>query len=135
MKILATLLLIAAPLMAQSSVAWEKDYATAVKRAQSEKKQIFLDLWAEWCPPCQYLKTKVFPTPEAQAGLAKFVPLSVMVEYKDRKPIEEGVRLAKQFGLEAYPTLIILDSNGKEVRRQVGAFPTGAAFAQWLGGK
>jgi thiol:disulfide interchange protein len=135
MKTLAALLLIAAPLLAQSSVKWEESYASAVKRAQSEKKLIVMDLWAEWCPPCQYLRTKVFPTPEAQAALAKMVPLSVMVEHKDRQPIEEGVRLAKQFNLEAYPTLIILDANGKEVRRQVGAFPSGADLAKWLGSK
>jgi thioredoxin 1 len=135
MKALATLLLLAAPLMAQSSVKWEENYANAVKRAQTEKKMILMDLWAEWCPPCQYLKTKVFPSPEAQKALAKVVPLSVMVEFKDRKPIEEGVRLAKQFKLEAYPTLVILDSNGKEIRRQVGAFPSGVELAQWLGSK
>jgi thioredoxin-related protein len=58
-----------------------------------------------------------------------------MVEYKDRKPIEEGVKLAKQFNLEAYPTLVVLDANGKELRRQVGAFPSGAELAQWLGKK
>lgn len=135
MKALATLLLLTAPLMAQSSVKWEENYASAVKRAQAEKKLIFMDLWAEWCPPCQYLKTKVFPTPEAQAALAKVVPLSVMVEYKNRQPLEEGVRVAKRYQLEAYPTLLILDSNGKEIRRQVGAFQTGAELAQWIGGK
>jgi hypothetical protein len=58
-----------------------------------------------------------------------------MVEYKDRKQIEEGVRVAKQFNLEAYPTLIMLDSSGKEVRRQVGAFPSGVELAKWMGSK
>ena len=135
MKILPVILLIAAPLMAQAPVKWEENYATAVKRAQAEKKPILLDIWAEWCPPCQYLKTKVFPSPEAQAALAKVVPLSVMVEYKDRKQIEEGVRVAKQFNLEAYPTLVMLDSNGKELRRQVGAFPTGVELAKWMASK
>jgi thioredoxin 1 len=135
MKALLSLLLVAAPLMAQASVKWEESYAGAVKRAQAEKKQIMMDLWAEWCPPCQYLKTQVFPTPKAQAALSKYVPLSVMVEYKDRKPLPEGTKLAQQFNLEAYPTLIILDSNGKEVRRQVGAFQTADDFAKWLGTK
>ena len=135
MKTFLTLLLVAAPLVAQQSVKWEESYASAVKRAQAEKKPILMDLWAEWCPPCQYLRTKVFPTPEAQKALAKFVPLSVMVEFKDRKPIEEGVKLAKRFNLEAYPTLVILDSSGKEIRRQVGAFPSGADLANWMEAK
>jgi thiol:disulfide interchange protein len=135
MKTLAALLLATTSLVAQSTVKWEESYAAAIKRAQAEKKPILMDLWAEWCPPCQYLRTKVFPTQEAQAALSKYVPLSVMVEYKDRKPIEEGVKLAKQFNLEAYPTLVVLDANGKELRRQVGAFPSGAELAQWLGKK
>ena len=134
MKILATVLLVAAPLVAQASVKWEVDYASAVKRAQAEKKPILMDLWTEWCPPCQYLRTKVFPSPEAQSALARYVPLSVMVEKKDRTPVAEGMRLAGQFKLEAYPTLVILDSDGKELRRQVGAFPSGAGLAKWLGG-
>jgi thioredoxin 1 len=135
MKILAALLLVVTPLLAQTPVKWEENYASALKRAQAEKKLILMDLWAEWCGPCQFLKTKVFPTPEAQAALAKVVPLSVLVEYKDRKPLEAGVMLAKQFKLEAYPTLIILDANGKELRRQVGAFPSGAELAKWVGTK
>jgi hypothetical protein len=31
--------------------------------------------------------------------------------------------------------MVVLDANGKEVRRQVGAFRTGAEFAAWLGSK
>jgi hypothetical protein len=31
--------------------------------------------------------------------------------------------------------MVILDSNGKELRRQVGAFRSGAEFALWLNGK
>src|SRR5512145_2930518 len=103
MKALATLVLLAAPLVAAAPVKWEENYAAAVKRAQAEHKMIFMDLWAEWCGPCQFLKTKVFPTPEAQAALGKYVPLSVLVEYKDGKQLEEGVKLAKQFNLNAYP--------------------------------
>jgi len=135
MKTLAAVLLVAAPLLAQVSVKWEEDYASALKRAQAEHKLVMMDLWTEWCPPCQYLRAKVFPSPEAQSALAKYVPLSVMVEKKDRTPLPEGKRLAGQYKLEAYPTLIILDADGKEVRRQVGAFPSGADLAKWLGGK
>ena len=37
-----------------------------------------------------------------------------------------------QFKLNAFPTLVILDSNGRERQRQVGAFRSGSEFAAWL---
>jgi len=43
--------------------------------------------------------------------------------------------LADEFKLNAFPTMVILDANGKEVRRQVGAFRSGAEFAAWLNAK
>jgi thiol:disulfide interchange protein len=132
MRLTAVLLAAALPLSAQLSVTWEHDFSAAQARAKAEKKPIFMDLWAEWCGPCQYLKSKVFPTAEAQAALTAYVPLSVMVQYKNRTPLPEGTRLAAQYNLEAFPTLLILDENGKELRREVGAFSSGTELAQWL---
>jgi thiol:disulfide interchange protein len=135
MKPLAALLLIAAPLFAQGSVKWEHDYQSALKRAKAEKKEIFMDLWTEWCGPCLHLQKNVFPTSEAQAALAKVVPFSALVQKKDGTPVAEGTKLSETFKLNAFPTMVILDGNGKELRRQVGAFRNGAEFAAWLNGK
>jgi len=135
MKAFAALLLLAAPLLAQGPVKWEHDFLSAQKRAKAEKKVIFMDLWTEWCPPCQHLQKNIFPSPEGQAALAKVVPFSALVEKKDRTPLAEGKKLADQFKLEGYPTMVILDAEGKELRRQVGAFRSGAEFAAWLGAK
>jgi thiol:disulfide interchange protein len=135
MKPLAALLLLAVPLFAQGPTKWEHDYQSALKRAKSENKVIFMDLWTEWCGPCQHLQKNVFPSSEAQAALAKVVPFSSLVQKKDGTPVAEGTKLSEQFNLTAFPTMVILDANGKELRRQVGAFRTGAEFATWLNAK
>jgi thiol:disulfide interchange protein len=133
MKALALLIALAMPLAAQSSVAWEHDLAAAQKRAKAEKKQLFVDVWAEWCGPCQFLKSKVFPTPEAEKALSKYVAVSLMTQSKDGKSDAANMKIAERFRVEAYPTMLILDADGNEVRRQVGAFRTGTDLAAWLG--
>ncbi len=135
MKSLAAILLVAAPLLAQGNVKWEHDYQSALKRAKAEHKVIFMDLWTEWCGPCQYLQKNVFPSAEGQAALAKVVPFSALVQKKDGTPVAEGTKLSETFKLNAFPTMVILDADGKELRRQVGAFRTGAEFAGWLGAR
>jgi thiol:disulfide interchange protein len=135
MKSIGILFLVAASLSAQGATKWEHDYQSALRRAKAEHKVIFMDLWTEWCGPCQHLQKNVFPTAEGTAALAKVVPFSSLVQKRDGTPVAEGTRLAEQFKLNAFPTLVILDAEGKELRRQVGAFRTGAEFATWLNAK
>ena len=135
MKPLAILLFVAASLSAQGTTKWEHDYASALRQTKTKNKVIFMDLWTEWCGPCQRLQKDIFPTPEGTAALGKVVPFSALVQKRDGTPLPEGTKLAEKFNLNAFPTMVILDANGKELRRQVGLFRTGAEFAVWLNGK
>lgn len=125
---------VAMSLSAQVSPAWENDLDAALRRAQTERKQVFVDVWAEWCGPCQFLKKKIFPTPEASLALIKVVPASLMVQTKDGKDTPGGRAISEKFHVTAFPTMLVLDASGKELRRKVGAFRSGKELAEWIAG-
>ena len=131
-KILAALLLVA-PLMAQGPTKWEDNLDKALVRAKAEHKAVLLDLWAGWCGPCLKLQRDTFPSPQGEAALRKVVAASVMVETKERVPNPHGMELSARYQLEAFPTLIILDVDGKELRRHVG-YLAPAEFAKFVDG-
>ncbi len=122
-------------LAAHAAPGWEQDLTAAKARAAKEGKLLFVDIWAEWCPPCQYLKSTVFPDPAAQKALQRYVPVSLMTETRDRRPQAVAAALAAQYRVGAYPTLIVMDAKGKELKRQVGAFRNGQELAAWLNAK
>ena len=132
MRILATMLATSLSLVAQGPIKWEHDLATAQQRARKEGKPLFVDIWAEWCPPCQHLKNTVFPSMDAQEALAAYVPVSLMTETRDRRPLLENIKIAERFNVEGYPTLLILDGQGREFKRHVGAFSAGSDLKAWL---
>ncbi len=133
MKKLIAALLIVAPLAAQGPTKWEENLDKALVRAKAEHKTVLLDLWAGWCGPCLKLQRDTFPSAQGEAALRKVVATSVMVETKERVQNPHGVDLASRFQLEAFPTLIMIDENGKEIRRHVG-YLAPAEFAKFVDG-
>ena len=82
--------------------------ANALQMAKAEKKLIFIDIYATWCGPCMLLKLKTFPNKDAGKFFnANFVNLSLDGEKG------QGLQLFQAYQLNAFPTLIILDSDGK----------------------
>ena len=43
----------------QSLVQW-MDYSTALEKAKTEPKLIFVDMYADWCIPCRVIKKNVY---------------------------------------------------------------------------
>jgi len=107
-------------------------WAEAREKAKAEQKLIFVDAFAAWCGPCKRMAAQVFP--DAKVGdyfNANFVNLKIDME----KP--ENSEFAGQYPVRAYPTLMILDADGKVVLKQVGATNTDGliAFGQKAFGK
>ncbi len=131
---LATLLALccSAILPAQGIDFFHGTWAEAQEKAKAEQKLIFVDAFAAWCGPCKRMAAQVFP--DSKVGdyfNANFINLKIDME----KP--ENSAFAGQYPVRAYPTLMILDAEGKVVLKQVGAMNADAliAFGQKAGGK
>lgn len=88
----------------------EEDWNKALKEAKDQHKLIFLDAYASWCGPCKLLKRNTFPDKDAGDFFNKnFVNVAVDMEKGF------GPTLLQQYGVNAFPTLIITDASGNIV--------------------
>lgn len=97
-------------------------YDEAIAAAKAENKQVFMDFYTDWCGPCKRMASEVFPQKEVGDYLnARFVCIKLNAE-------KEGKELAGLYKVEAYPTFIGIDTQGKVVMTKVGATSTGKEF-------
>lgn len=104
---------------------WLTDFAKAKEKAKAENRMILLDFTgSDWCPPCKALHKNVFTSAEFLEYAKKNLVL-VEVDFPRNKAQSSELKkanseLAKKFGIEAYPTVIVLSSSGKELSKHAG---------------
>lgn len=99
---------------------WQTDLPKAQAQAAKEKKLVLLDFTgSDWCGWCIKLKNEVFSQPAfhqyANANL-----VLVEVDFPRRKKLsaeqtKANKELAKKYDIKGYPTIIVLDGQGKKV--------------------
>jgi thioredoxin 1 len=93
----------------------ENSWTEALKQAARQNKYIFVDAYASWCGPCKMLKATTFKNNKvADFYNDNFVNVAIDMEKG------QGPALAAEWGLQAYPTMIIFTSKGKPVSGTVG---------------
>lgn len=81
------------------------------KASAADNLPTVIDFYATWCGPCKQI-APVFDQLKVQYdGRVKFVSID----------IDADEAMARQYGIEAVPTFVLLDKNGKEVDRVIGA--------------
>jgi thioredoxin 1 len=94
----------------------EASWREILKKAKAEKKVIFLDAYASWCGPCKMLQKTVFTKKEVGDFYnSKFINVKMDMEKG------EGPALSQVYPLEAYPTLLFIDGNGRVLKKFIGA--------------
>lgn len=114
---LFSLLFIAQQATAQSGISFfQGSWQQTLAKARAENKLIFMDAYATWCGPCKYMSANTFTDASVGAFYNKnFINTKIDMEKG------EGIELSSRYGVEAYPTLLFIDGNGKLVHKVVGA--------------
>ncbi len=88
----------------------------ALAKAKEENKKIFIDVFTTWCGPCKAIDRNVFQTKEIGDRMnPDYVSIKVDAENSpDRNRVIA-------YGIPGYPTMLILDGEGKELYRIVGS--------------
>lgn len=104
---------------------WLHDYNAAMKQAKAENKPIFINFTgSDWCGWCIKLEKEVFSKKEFQ-DYAKDNLVLMEVDFPRKKKLPADVKkqndaLDKEFKIAGYPTLFLLDADGKKLSEDVG---------------
>ena len=117
---------------------WLTDLPQALAKAKAENKQVLVDFTgSDWCPWCIKLQKEIFQQ-DAFVEFAKKNLVLVEVDFPRAKAQSAELKranqaLLKQYGIEGYPTVLVFDSQGKQVGK-LGYLAGGAkAFLGELG--
>jgi thiol:disulfide interchange protein DsbD len=106
----------------------EQDLEGALAKAQAEHKVVLVDIYAEWCAQCKELDEKTWP----EAGVKQWLAQNAVAIRIDTDARRKD--LATKLQIRSYPTVLLLDAEGRELRRLLG-FQKPDTMRAWLEGK
>lgn len=101
----------------------ELTLAKALEKAKAENKLVFVDTYTSWCMPCKYMANTIFPKSEMGEYLN---PRFVCVKYNTEEG--EGAEIMKRYEISAFPTFLILNTEGEVQHKIVGGSETAKDF-------
>jgi thioredoxin-related protein len=117
---------------------WLTDHKKAVELSKKTGKPILFDFTgSDWCPPCKALEKKVFQSVEFKKySDEKLILLKLDFPNKGNQSSaekEQNGALAKQHKVQGFPTIILLDPEGKLLGSKVGYGNTPPVeYLKWL---
>lgn len=117
---------------------WLTDLPQALAKAKAENKKVLVDFTgSDWCPWCIKLQKEIFQQ-DAFVEFAKKNLVLVEIDFPRAKAQSAELKkanqaLSKQYGIEGFPTVLVFDSQGKQMGK-LGYLAGGAkAFLGELG--
>ena len=94
----------------------EKPWSEILAMAKAQNKMVFLDAYTSWCGPCKWMAANMF----TNDTIADFYNSKFICAHFDMEK-GEGLQLARQYQVKAYPTLLFIGKEGEMVHIRVGA--------------
>jgi len=101
---------------------WEDDFDKGVAKAKAAGKPALVDFTgSDWCIWCKRLDEEIFSKKEFKDYVKDKFQL-VMVDFPQINPLppkkaEANQAVAQKFDIKGFPTVVIVDGNGKEIGR------------------
>jgi thioredoxin-related protein len=100
---------------------WSTDLEKALETAKKENKAVLVEFTgSDWCPPCIMMRKEVFSKKEFVEGASKsfiLVEIDLPRDEKLKDVRERNKPLVEKYQIEGFPTVVLLDSDGKEFTR------------------
>ncbi len=118
-----------------SQINWTTNFDAAKKQAQAESKPMFVYFTgSDWCPWCIKMDSQILSTPEFQQALAQKM-IFVKVDFPRKSPQDQATKdqnqkLSNEFGIQGFPSVIILDSKGQKIEKMGFQSGGGANYAK-----
>jgi len=104
---------------------WPSNFQKALDQAKTEHKPILLDFTgSDWCSACMQLDDTILDTKAFRSYIAQkalFVEVDMPHNKNQSAALkEQNELLCQKFGIQGFPTLIVLNSAGKIVGNMLG---------------
>lgn len=88
------------------------NYEEGMLAAGTLEKPVIIDFYADWCPPCIAMEESTYPDPRVVSEMKDFIAIKV--------DTQKRIDIESKYGIAYYPTVVFLNSKGKEVSRHIG---------------
>ena len=112
----------------KASLCWTDDQVVLAEAKQA-KAPVVMDFGATWCQPCRKYETDVFADPEVHKTITDGY---VALKFDVTKDTDADRAAQEKYKAETLPTVIIVDKDGKEIRRFGEPIPSPDEFLKAL---
>ena len=130
------------------NIEFKNNFNEIIKLSDYRGKLVILNFWATWCVPCReemlhldmlqsvnkLENLKIFPINVGKEKIEKAEKFFLELKIKNLGIyFDDTVKLANLFSLRGIPTSVIINKNGEEFARIMGAVNfTDKKFVEWL---